>query len=107
MTEPNPYPGWDIPFAEQAPTNLPDFALAGAVPTGGLIIAGAVIPAPAPLGPLPALVYRFTNDAQLNSAPIVLILDPIRMNGVGALTTRAISSALRATHKARRQAGLL
>jgi len=96
----NPTPGWDIPFLEQAPTDLPDFALAGAVLAGGLVIAGAMVPVPEH-GPVPALVYRFTDDQRRTSAPIVLILDPIRMASVSRLTDAAVTAALRAarTHR--------
>jgi hypothetical protein len=83
---------FDEPFEEQPRSEWqPD---ADTMLAGAIVVMATVVDVPN-IGPMPGLMFRFTDPAGEFYPPTLLLLDHDRMTRVGELVTAAIETAVR------------
>ena len=89
--------GLDLPFKPQEPTMLPPEDM---LISGGMVVAGAVVPIPEH-GNRPGLLFRFAKtDGSGFYDPMLLVLEGDQAYAVQDLVKDAVNAALTAVHRA-------
>lgn len=87
----------DVPWEDNPPGQ---FVTDEFLMSGGVVVAGAVVPMPDDGDPKPALVFRFSSPLGQFYNPVLLVLDDDQAANLPRLVRQAVDGARRAAREA-------